>query len=175
MRATAPRPPRSGDACSSWSSCWWHVVAGCDSGATPPTPLPSAGTADRPREVNIIARDYVFAPDPVDLIPGETVVLHVVNGGLDVHEAIIGDQAVQDAWESAEAAATGGPPGATPVVSVPPDLAGLRVVVASGQRVDVTWTVPADPLAVGRLIVGCHIPGHWDKGMRAGVRVPERR
>lgn len=118
----------------------------------------------------MILKDWVFLPDPVDLIPGETVLLHVVNGGLDVHELVIGDQAVQDAWEVAEAANADAPPGPTPAVSVPPDVAGVRVVVASGQRVDLTWTVP-DAAAASRLILGCHIPGHWAKGMRASVRV----
>ena len=69
--------------------------------------------------------------------PGETVLLHVINGGLEVHEAVIGDAAVQDAWEVAEAATVGRPPGPTPVVSVPPDVAGLRIVVAlraAGRR-----------------------------------------
>ena len=43
----------------------------------------------------------------LDLVPGETVLLHVINGGLEVHEAVIGDAAVQDAWEVAEAATVG--------------------------------------------------------------------
>jgi uncharacterized cupredoxin-like copper-binding protein len=118
----------------------------------------------------VILKDWVFLPDPIDVIPGETVLLHVVNGGLDVHELVIGDQAVQNAWEVAEAANADAPPGPTPVVSVPPDLAGIRVAVASGQRVDLTWTVP-DGAAASRLVLGCHIPGHWAKGMRASVRV----
>jgi hypothetical protein len=55
------------------------------------------------------------------------------------------------------------------VVSVPPDVAGLRLVVPSGGRVDLDWTVPAD---AGRedWIVGCHIAGHWEKGMQVPVR-----
>ena len=120
-----------------------------------------------PRDVNLIARDYVFVPPTLDLVPGETVVLHVINGGLTVHEAIIGDATVQDAWEAAEAAAADPPPGPTPAVSVPPELAGLRIVVESGQRVDIAWTVP---LTSETLVVGCHIPGHWDGGMRIPVR-----
>ena len=87
------------------------------------------------------------------------MLLHVINGGLEVHEAVIGDARVQDAWEVAEAATVGAPPGPTPVVSVPPDVAGLRIVVRSGERVDVVWTVPAvTPAAAWE--VGCHIPGH---------------
>src|SRR5512134_863780 len=140
------------------------TLAGCDAGAVPATPPISPGSSAAPREVNIIARDWSFQPSNVDLVPGETVLFHVVNGGLDV----------QDAWEAAEAATVGHPPGPTPVVSVPPELAGVRVVVPSGQRVDVTWTVPIDVAAsdpAGQLMVGCHIPGHWEKGMVVPIRL----
>src|SRR5712671_2267567 len=79
-------------------------AAGCDAGPPPATPPIRAGTSAAPREVNVVMKDWVFLPDPVDVVPGETVLLHVVNGGLEVHELVIGDQAVQDAWEVAEAA-----------------------------------------------------------------------
>ena len=82
-------------------------------------------------------------------MPGETILLHVINAGLEVHEAVIGDAAVQDAWETAEAATVGAPPGPTPVVQVPADVAGVRIVVHSGERVDLVWTVPADA-AIGQ-------------------------
>src|SRR5688572_6144208 len=148
------------------------TATACEAGTAVATPPIVPGTSGAPREVNLIAKDYEFLPATLDLVPGETVLLHVINGGLDVHEAIIGSEAVQDAWERAEAAVAGAPPGPTPVVSVPPDVSGLRIVVQSGERVDVTWTVPAGhpggtPPA---FIVGCHIPGHWDRGMQVPVR-----
>lgn len=147
------------------------AAAACEAGPPPVTPVPVAGTDDAPREVNIVARDYVFLPDTIDLVPGETVLLHVINGGLEVHEAIFGDAAVQDAWEIAEAATVGAPPGPTPLVSVPPGVSGLRIVVRSGERVDVRWTVPMDaPDASTPWVVGCHIPGHWERGMVAPIR-----
>jgi uncharacterized cupredoxin-like copper-binding protein len=146
------------------------LAAGCDAGASPATPPVRAGSPGAPREVNVVLKDWVFLPDPVDLVPGETVVLHVINGGLDVHEVVIGNSAVQDAWEAAEAAHADPPPGPTPAVSVDPALAGIRLVVASGQRVDLTWTVP-NATELGGLLLGCHIPGHWAKGMRATVRI----
>jgi uncharacterized cupredoxin-like copper-binding protein len=146
------------------------AVAACDAGAPPPTPPISPGTAAAPREVNLIARDWTFQPSVVDVVPGETVLLHVINGGLDVHEAVIGDDAAQAAWESAEAAVSvGQAPGPTPRVSLDPSVGGLRIVVGSGQRADVVWTVPAMAPA-GGLVVGCHIPGHWAKGMVVPVR-----
>jgi uncharacterized cupredoxin-like copper-binding protein len=146
------------------------VIGACEEGAVPPTPSIVPGASAAPREVNIVARDYQFSPPTVDLVPGETVLLHVVNGGLEVHEAVIGDQTTQDAWEGAEAAVAEHPPGPTPVVSVPPEVAGLRVVVPSGGRVDVVWTVP-EVIATVPWLVGCHIPGHYTKGMVVPVRV----
>ena len=150
------------------------LFVACEAGPPPATPPIAPGTVGAPREVNIIAKDWQFLPDPVDFAAGETVLLHIVNGGLEIHEVVIGDAAVQQAWEDAEAATVGHPPGPTPAVSVPPEVAGLRVVVASGQRVDVEWTVPPD--AANRsgsdgLMIGCHIPGHWAKGMVAAVRI----
>jgi uncharacterized cupredoxin-like copper-binding protein len=126
------------------------------------------GTAGAPRELNVIASDYAFVPLVVRVIPGETVLIHVVNGGLEPHEAVIGDAAVQAAWEEAEARTADHPPGATPVVSVAPGLAGVRVFVASGQRMDVRWAVPEDVASASpgtEWFVGCHIPGHFEKGM----------
>ncbi len=144
------------------------LSAGCATGAgTTQGPPTVAGTPDAPREINLIAKDYLFLPEALELIPGETVTLHLINGGLVIHEAVIGGDRVQDAWETAENAAAGAPPGPTPAVSVPPDVQGVRLVVPSGVRVDHTWTVPADRPA---LVVGCHIPGHWEEGMRIAVR-----
>ena len=146
------------------------LVLGCSGGSyQAPTPI-VPGTAAGPREVNLIARDYTFVPDALELIPGETIMLHVINAGLVVHEAVIGDPTVQDAWEAAEAAVAGAPPGPTPIVSVPPAVWGVRVVVHSGERVDVTITVPAEAARGTGWIVGCHIAGHLAKGMRVPVR-----
>ena len=151
--------------------CLGLGAAACDAGPAPATPSIVAGSSSAPREVNVVLKDWVFLPDPVDVVPGETVLLPVVNGGLEVHELVIGDQAVQDAWEAAEGAAADPPPGPTPVVTVNPGRTGVRVVVPSGQRVDVAWTVPLDPAAVRGLVFGCHIPGHWAKGMRGALRI----
>ncbi|HUP54749.1 MAG TPA: hypothetical protein VM408_04515 [Methylomirabilota bacterium] len=146
-------------------------AVGCDAGPAPATPPIVAGSSGAPREVNVVLKDWVVLPDPVDVVPGETVLLHVVNGGLEVHELVIGDQLVQDAWEAAEGAAANPPPGPTPAVSVAPGSDGVRVVVPSGRRADLLWTVPTDPAAVGTLLLGCHIPGHWAKGMRGTLRI----
>jgi uncharacterized cupredoxin-like copper-binding protein len=147
------------------------VLAGCDASAPAGTPPITPGTGAAPRDVNIVAHEYGYSPPVVDLVPGETVTLHVVNGGLETHEAVFGTLDAQLVWEAAESATVDHPPGPTPVVSVPPGFDGVRIVVGSGQRVDVTWTVPADAAATASgWFVGCHIPGHWQKGMVVPVR-----
>jgi uncharacterized cupredoxin-like copper-binding protein len=147
----------------------WVLVA-CEAGP-PATPAITPGTSTQPRVVVIVAKDYTYAPAVVDLVPGETVVLQVINGGLALHEAVLGAQAVQDAWEAADTAYASAPPGAEPQVSVAPEGGGLRILVRSGERVDVTWTVPADAATGGAAwYVGCHIPGHWSQGMVVPVR-----
>ena len=145
------------------------AALGCTAGSRGDRPSIVAGSPGAPREVNLIARDYNFIPNQIELIPGETILLHVINGGLVVHEAVIGDASVQDAWEVAEAAFAEPPPGPTPLVSVPAGREGLRVVVASGERVDLAWTVPLDSGATS-WFVGCHIPGHLAKGMQVPIR-----
>ena len=145
-------------------------AAACGTGPAN-TPRITPGTSDHPRTVIVIARDYTFEPPVVDLVPGETVLVQVVNGGLAAHEAVVGPSPVQDAWEAAEAPTASAPPGPTPEVSVEPDLAGLRIVVTSGERRDVTWTVPPSAAGdAGGWFVGCHIPGHWAQGMVVPVR-----
>lgn len=143
-------------------------AAACGDGSVPATPAITPGTGAAPRQVNVIMRDYVFVPGIVDLVPAETVTLNVVNAGLDIHELVLGPRAVQDAWEIAHEPAANPPPGPTPVVSVPPGLEGLRVVVESGGTRTVTYTVPDDPAEP--LLLGCHISDHWERGMAGAVR-----
>ena len=139
------------------------LTAACDTGAPAGTPPITPGTSSAPREVNIVTRDYAFVP---------SVLLHVVNFGLEEHEAVFGTLDARLAWEAGEEATVGHPPGPTPFVAPPEGFDGVRVVVGSGQRVDVAWTVPADAAdAAGGWFVGCHIPGHWQKGMVAPVRL----
>ncbi len=151
------------------------IVAACETGVPGATPPITPGTGSAPRTVNIVARDYAYVPTTVDLVPGETVTFQVINGGLVIHEAIVSDLEDQMAWETAEAAAADPPPGPTPFVAPPPGFEGTRIVVESGQRLDVTWTVPPDAAsAPGGWFVGCHIPGHWAKGMVVPVRFVDR-
>ena len=140
------------------------VVLGASLAAAP-APAPDVsrpGTAESPRPVNVIMRDYRFDPTPVYLVPGETVRLFVVNAGLVEHELVLGDREFQAAWALADAAATPPGPFATaPPASVVPTGTGIRIVLASGGSTVVDYTVPK---SAGVELV-CHLPGHAEKGM----------
>jgi uncharacterized cupredoxin-like copper-binding protein len=112
--------------------------------------------------VTVIMRDYRFDPTPVVLVPGETVRFTIFNAGLEVHDFVIGDADVQQAWSVADAEAT--PPNlfaTAPPASVPPGTGGLRVFLRSGEQASVDYGVPSDE----QLSLLCHIPGHIGKGM----------
>jgi uncharacterized cupredoxin-like copper-binding protein len=126
------------------------------------------GSAERPRDVTVIMRDYRFDPTPVVLVPGETVRFTILNGGLVAHDFVIGDESVQRAWASADAEAT--PPGllaTPPPASVPPGTGGLRVLLPSGGQTVVEYEVPVDE----QLALLCHIPGHIARGMVGAVEL----
>jgi uncharacterized cupredoxin-like copper-binding protein len=134
----------------------------------PEVTISTAGTAQVPRDVTVIMRDYRFDPTPVVLVPGETVRFTIFNGGLESHDLVIGDAEVQRAWHAADAAAT--PPGllaTAPPASVPPGTGGLRVLLGSGQQATVDYVVPTDQA----LALLCHIPGHIEKGMVGAVEL----
>ena len=134
----------------------------------PEVTITTAGTPEQPREVAVIMRDFRFDPTPFVLVPGETVRITVLNGGLIEHDLVLGDQSVQDAWAYADAAAT--PPSllaTAPPASVSPDTGGIRVLLGSGQEAIVEYTVPDS----GELQMLCHIPGHIEEGMIGSVEL----
>lgn len=138
--------------------------------APPEVEIDTAGTTREPRPVTVIMRDYSFEPTPVVLVPGETVRFTIFNAGLEVHDLVIGDAAVQRAWSVADAAAT--PPNllaTAPPASVPPGTGGLRVFLRSGEQAEVDYSVPSDE----QLSLLCHIPGHIEKGMIGRVELRE--
>ena len=139
--------------------------------AAAPAPAPlidRPGTAESPRPVNVIMREYRFDPTPLYLVPGETVRLNVFNGGMIEHELALGDAAFQAAWSAANAAATPAGPFATPPpASVDPGVTGLRLVLGSGGQAVIDYAVPAS----GALELICHLPGHAERGMIGEVKV----
>lgn len=144
------------------------ILVGLRGFPAPAVVIDQPGRPEAPRDVNVILRDYLFQPTPVTLVAGETVRFTIINGGLEPHEFVLGDASVQEAWASADAAATPPIPFATPPpASVPPGTPGLRILVGSGQGATAVYTVPE----TGDLQLVCHLPGHVAQGMIGRVEV----
>ena len=171
MRAgpTSPRrpPPRSPP--PSWAppGCGVCRPAAADAADRP-------GSSAAPREVNIVAEGLGRScPIRSTSCPGETVLLHVVNGGLEIHEA--GDR------RRGRPGRVGGRRGARPPTRRParprrerPSRTS-RGSGSSSRRVSAwTWPGPfrADPAAVDGLLARLPHPGPLGEGhARRCIRV----
>lgn len=110
-------------------------------------------------DVPVEMTDFAFTPDAFTIKAGSTVTFVFTNSGAVEHEAVIGDAEFQDEHE-AEMAAGG---------SMEEDSDAPEVEVQNGETGELTYTFDTP----GTLLIGCHIPGHWDAGMKATVTVVE--
>ena len=93
-----------------------------------------------------------FRPASFEFPAGTTVTFVIHNGDPIDHEFILGGAAVQRRHEDGTERAHGAVPGE---VSIP---------AGETRRTTYTFSRP------GRLVIGCHLPGHFAYGMRAEVR-----
>lgn len=105
------------------------------------------------RTVVLDIRHSRFSEAAIDVKAGETVRFVVRNQDLIPHELIIGDQPVHDRHEKGTEAWHPPVPG--------------EVSVAHNSVAETTYTFGT----TGRLLFGCHLPGHWAYGMQGVVRV----
>jgi uncharacterized cupredoxin-like copper-binding protein len=108
----------------------------------------NAGTVD------ITIHYSTFEPADLAVNPGETVRFVIRNTDPLDHEFILGDARVQRVHEEGTEAHHAPRPG--------------EVSVPAGETVVTTYTFPESP---GALIFGCHLPGHYDFGMRGTVTI----
>jgi len=104
--------------------------------------------------VHITIHYSSFAPDSLEVDPGETVRFVIRNTDPIDHEFILGDEHVQLVHEEGTEAHHAPRPG--------------EVSVPAGETVVTTYTFPETP---GELIFGCHLPGHYDFGMHGSVAI----
>jgi uncharacterized cupredoxin-like copper-binding protein len=103
--------------------------------------------------VDVTIRFSRFTPAHFEFPVGTTVTFVVINRDPIDHEFLIGNERVQQVHEEGTEPHHGAKPGE---ISIP----------AGGTR-STTYTF-ADP---GRLLIGCHLPGHYDFGMRGDIDV----
>ena len=123
------------------------ALAGC---AGPAGGAPESGGE---RTVTLTAHWSRFSPSEVEVPVGTTVRFVVHNADPIAHELIVGDQAVQDRHETGTEAHHGDRPG--------------EVSVAAGATVETIYRFDRP----GTLLFGCHLPGHWNYGMRGPIEV----
>lgn len=128
------------------------LLAACGSGDTEPT---AAGSGED-RTIEIEMRDIAFAPTAIDVRSGEKVRFVFTNTGQVTHDALIGDEAAQDAHEKEMRGGHGDHGKGSNAVSVEP-----------GKKRALTYTFDQP----GSILIGCHQPGHYTGGMKAAVNV----
>ena len=101
-----------------------------------------------------------YRPQAVKVPKGEKVVVELANSGSFEHEAIIGDTSVQD--DHAQGMMAG-----HSMSGMGGDASDRTVTVKPGKTAEVTTTFDA----AGTLIIGCHVPGHYEAGMKAMLKV----
>jgi uncharacterized cupredoxin-like copper-binding protein len=110
--------------------------------------------------IEIAALDELaFDPDRVTVQAGEPVRFAVTNEGQEDHEFVVGPEHVQEAHE--EAATEGMEHGEAGEEA----LAVLELAPGETKEVTVTFEEP------GKVLYGCHEPGHYDGGMVGTITV----
>jgi len=111
------------------------------------------GAASSHEVIEIAIEHSAFRPARIEVARGTTVTFVIRNGDPIAHEFILGDASVQRVHERGTEAHHGSKPG--------------EVSVPSGRTATTTYAFD-EP---GQLIIGCHLPGHYDYGMRGAVEV----
>ena len=126
---------------------------------------PSNETADDDvdRVVEVDMEDIAFSVEELEFAVGERVRFDFVNVGQAPHEALIGDLHVQEEHEQEmtegadhDEAPDEGDEDELTTISLEPGESGSFVHEFS---------------EAGELWMGCHVPGHWDAGMRTRITV----
>ena len=105
------------------------------------------------QEVVIDIEHSRFDPSELTFDEGAVVTFVIHNNDPIDHEFILGDEEVQRVHEKGTEAHHGAKPG--------------EVSIPAGESRRTTFTFDSE----GRLIYGCHLPGHYDYGMRGTVTV----
>lgn len=113
----------------------------------------SGDTGSKEREVHVELRFSRFVPDDLEFPAGTTVRFVVENRDPIDHEFLIGDEEAQQAHEEGTEPHHGAKPG--------------EISVPAGETRTTTYTFD-EP---GTLLIGCHLPTHWDYGMRGEITV----
>ncbi len=100
-----------------------------------------------------------FDPARIDVKKGETVTIRVTNTATSLHEFFLGDEKAQEDHKK-EMAAMGD-------AEMKMSDTQSRLFMEPGESKSITWTFTD----AGEIPFGCHMPGHYDGGMRGTFNV----
>lgn len=116
-----------------------------------------ADQSDAARTISISALDTLrFDPSEIEVRKDETVTFEVTNVGQTVHEFTLGDEAFQKQH--------GEEMMASPAMM---EDAANSILLQPGETRRVTWKFTA----AGKVLFGCHQPGHYEGGMVGSISV----
>ena len=118
--------------------------------------LALSGCSEDPsqRTIELTVHHSKFSLAELRVRPGETVRFVLRNTDPIPHELIVGEESVQDVHEAGTESHHADRPG--------------EVSVAPGATAVTTYRFGS---AGGRLLFGCHLPGHWAYGMKGVITV----
>jgi uncharacterized cupredoxin-like copper-binding protein len=137
------------------------VAAGCSGGGAPTgnggtSPAASAAPSAAATTIEVGLTDALrIEPAEMTVPAGVPVTFVVTNQGVNEHEFVLGDEAVQ-AEHEAEMASGG----------MAHDTAN-SISLAAGETKELTFMFEQP----GETLAGCHLPGHYAGGMRAVITV----
>lgn len=134
--------------------------------ATAPAPTVTTAAsvqAGAPVVVEVTMGEFFFAPEHITVPVGRPIRFEVTNPGVVPHEFLVGDRHAQD--EAEKAMAKGGK-NAEPGHSHR-GAASIYLEPGASGVLEATFDAP------GKLLVGCHVPGHYAAGMKGTFTVTE--
>jgi uncharacterized cupredoxin-like copper-binding protein len=119
-----------------------------------------ASEAERTIEV-VVDNGLAFEPAEYEVAAGEVVTFQITNTGDIEHEFVLGDEQAQQQMGEEMSEEMGDGHAHSGEMS-------NAVTIHGGEEAELTWRFPEEATTV---LVGCHVPGHWDAGMRGSVTV----
>lgn len=117
----------------------------------------TAGSGDR--VVTVTIEHSTFSTGTIEVKPGETVTFEIHNNDPIDHEFLVGDKKMQRVHELGTEGHHGGRP---TEVSIP---------AGESRTTTIEFTETGELSLADPLIYGCHLPGHYDYGMKGEIQV----
>ena len=119
------------------------------------------------RTIEVEMSEFAYSPADLTVQAGETVRFVFTNSGAAPHEAILGSMHVQEEHEAemAEGGMDADHDEGMDDDAHEGEIPSISLEAGESGEIIHTFTVAEE------LMLGCHIPGHWDAGMQAAVNV----